>query len=95
MTQPERNLHQPILPLQLPHIDPLITQYINMMLEMFWQQFFDEIMATVMDNIKLLQHGLVTPRSRSSLRTNLPPPFNGLRELGKGFLETCMLYVQL
>ncbi len=66
-----------------------------MTLEMFRQQFFDEIMVTVMDNIKPLQHGLATPRSGSSLHLNPPPPFDGSRELGKGFLETCMLYVQL
>ncbi len=54
-----------------------------------------EIMMTMMDNIKLLQHSIVTPRSGSSLCPNLPPLFDGLRELGKGFLETCMLYIQL
>lgn len=95
MTQPEPDPPQPIPPPQLPNIDPLIAQYINMSLETFRQQFFDEIMATVMDNIKPLQHGLTTPRSGSSLRPNPPPPFDGSRELGKGFLETCMLYVQL
>ncbi len=52
-------------------------------------------MATVMDNIKPLQHGLTTPQSGSSLRPNPPPPYDSSRELGKGFLETCMLYVQL
>ncbi len=61
MTQPEPDPPQPIPPPQLPHIDPLIAQYINMTLETFRQQFFDEIMATVMDNIKPLQHGLATP----------------------------------
>ncbi len=95
MTQPELDPPQPIPPPQLPHIDPLIAQYINMTLETFRQQLFDEIMATVMDNIKPLQHSLATPRSGSSLRPNPPPPFDGSCELGKGFLETCMLYIQL
>lgn len=83
----------------LPPIDPTIVQYFDIRIEQFRKEFFDELMATVMDNIKPLQDSLANPRSSgtsgSALRPNPPPMFDGSREHARGFLETCILYVQL
>ena len=64
-----------------------------MRLESLRKQVFDEIMETVMDNLKPLQENIAS--ARSSLRPNQPPAFDGSRDQARGFLETCLLYTTL
>ena len=64
-----------------------------MRLESLRKEVFDEVMDTVMDNIRPLQQNVAS--AKSSLRPNNPAPFDGSREQARGFLETCLLYTQL
>lgn len=99
MTIPNPDNTQQQLEQELMKVDPLTRKYIEARLVAIRQEIFDEIMSTVMDNLKPLQDQVAslgnTSRKGSALKLNPPNPYDGSRESGEAFAKSCVLHFQL